>query len=100
MSQALIDEFNGGMMENLTEARYNSTRVLQMMHEHGGLETAQILLATDHESEGYTAMWEGGRLDLTVEALVLEPRFRPLFSDQERLTAQCRLERYEFIVQQ
>jgi hypothetical protein len=60
MSQSLIDQFDACMMENyrraLSEAHYNSTRVLQMMHDHGGLETAHILLATDHVSEGYTAM--------------------------------------------
>lgn len=40
-----------------------------MLHEHGGLQTARILIHAATVSEGYTALWERG-LDLTVEALI------------------------------
>jgi hypothetical protein len=56
-----------------TEVGYNATRYLQMLHNHRGLETARLLVLADQPSEGYTALWEQGRLDLTVEALVLQP---------------------------
>lgn len=74
------------------EAGYNATRYLQMLQEHRGLETAKILLHASHVSDGYTALWERGRLDLTVEALILEKKWYPLFSDQEREIARKRLE--------
>ena len=38
-----------------------------MLHEHRGLETARILLHASSVSEGYVALWERKRLDLTVE---------------------------------
>lgn len=103
MSRGLIAEFDARMMDNyrraLSEVGYNSTRVLQMMFEHGGFETAHTLLATSNVSEGYTAMWERGRLDLTVEALVLEDRFSQLFTDEQLSTARTRLEQYGFTAQ-
>lgn len=79
-----------------SEAGYNATRFLQMLQEHRGLKTARILLHAHHVSDGYTALWERGRLDLTVEALILQRKWYPLFLDQERGIARKRLEDYEY----
>ena len=78
------------------EAKYKATRFHQMLCEHGGLETAQLLLHSKNVSEGYTALWERKRLDLTVEALILNPEWHELFSDIERNIARNRLKEYEF----
>ena len=37
-------------------------------------------------------LWERQRLDLTVEALVVDPRFAHLFTDEEREVARKRLD--------
>ncbi len=73
------------------EAKYNATRFLEMLVNDGGLATAHKLLAADHVSDGFSALWEAGRQDLTVEAVVLQPEFRSLFSDTELRTARERL---------
>ena len=78
------------------EAEYNATRFLHMLTEHGGLETARILLHAKTVSEGYTALWERGRLDLSVEAVILESEWSELFSDEERAIAQRRLKEYGY----
>ena len=78
------------------EAGYNATRYLHMLQEHRGVETAKILLHAPHVSDGYTALWERGRLDLTVEALILQKKWYSLFSDQEREIAQKRLRDYNY----
>ena len=75
---------------------YNATRYLSMLSEHGGRETARILLHAATVSEGYAALWERGRLDLTVEAAILEPEWHALFSDVERQTAVARLREYGY----
>jgi hypothetical protein len=62
-----------------------------MLSEHGGLVTAQRLLAAPTASEGFTALWERQRLDLTVEAQVVQPRFAPLFTEEELDVARQRL---------
>jgi hypothetical protein len=79
-----------------SEAGYNATRFLGMVNDHGGLETARILLLSQVVSEGYTALWERGRLDLTVEAIILEPAWDALFTDDERRVAVKRLLNYGY----
>jgi hypothetical protein len=71
------------------QAGYNATRFLQMLGEHGGVETARRLLP--HMSDGFAQLWQRNRLDLTVESLILEPRWHALFSDSERDIARDRL---------
>jgi len=79
------------------EANYNATRFLQMLHENGGLETAHILINAPTVSDGYTALWKRGRLDLTVEALILDnPEYHSLFTDDELRSAKNRLIDYQY----
>ncbi|HEX7556465.1 MAG TPA: hypothetical protein VF338_07555 [Leptolinea sp.] len=76
---------------------YNATRFLQMISNNGGLKTAKKLLATSEPSDGFTVLWEHGRLDLTVENLVLNPKYSELFAAEEFATAKMRLKAYGFI---
>jgi hypothetical protein len=80
------------------EAGYNATRYLQMLHDQGGVGTAQTLLHATQVSEGYTALWERKRLDLTVEALALQPEWRELFTPEELDIARQRLQQYGYQV--
>ncbi|MHB1424171.1 MAG: hypothetical protein ACYC3I_13430 [Gemmataceae bacterium] len=97
----LEDRFNAAMWDFYrrvtVEARYNPTRLFDMLNRHSGLETAKILLQTNTVSVEYTALWERGRLDLTVEALIHDdPEYHPLFTDEERASARRRLEEYKY----
>jgi hypothetical protein len=75
------------------EVKYNATVFHQMLTDHGGLETARILIFADTVSDGYAALWELRRLDLTVEALILDhPEYKSLFTDEEFDIARRRLE--------
>ena len=100
MSSALATEFNEGMLNIYrrakAEAGYNATRFLSMVTDRGGLDTARYLLHAPVVSEGYTALWERNRLDLTVEAMILQPRWKTLFSDDERRIAIQRLRDYGY----
>jgi hypothetical protein len=80
-----------------SEAKYTATRYFQMLADHGGLETARILLHANSISDGYTALWTRGRLDLTVEALIHDQaEYHELFTDEERELARKRLEEYRY----
>ncbi len=78
------------------EAGYNATRFLRMVTEMGGYETARTLIHAPAVSEGYTALWERERLDLTVEAVILQSEWRDLFSELEREIARRRLAEYGY----
>ena len=77
------------------ECDYTPTYFLRMVSEHGGLEAARRLLATERPSYGFVRLWECGRLDLSVEAHVLKPEFAPLFTEAELDTARSRLAQYQ-----
>lgn len=55
-----------------SEANYHASYFLSMLAEHGSLATARRLLRSPAVSDGFAALWERGRLDLTVEALVVQ----------------------------
>lgn len=73
------------------ECGYHATRFLNMLRERGGLQTAKYLLHAPNLSDGFTALWERERLDLTVEALVLRKPWCDLFDQEELAIARKRL---------
>ncbi|MBQ1074706.1 AAA family ATPase [Micromonospora sp. C31] len=73
------------------EANYHASLLLRMVTEKGGLATARQLLQHPVVSDGFTALWERGRVDLTAEAVVIRPRFRSLFTDEELAIASNRV---------
>jgi hypothetical protein len=91
--------FHNRMLGIYTAAKaigYNATRFLSMVTDHGGLETARTLLHASTVSDGYTALWERNRLDLTVEAVILEPQWSRLFTPAELKVAVARLREHGF----
>ncbi|MFD0883777.1 DUF262 domain-containing protein [Streptosporangium algeriense] len=78
------------------EANYHATYFLSMLAEHGSLVTARRLLHAPTVSDGFAALWERGRLDLTVEALVVQPRFVDLFTPAEVEIARHRLGQFGY----
>lgn len=100
MNQPLELAFHEAMLniyrKAKSEAKYNAVRFLQMVTDHGGLEAAHILINSNTVSEGYTALWERGRLDLTVEAMILDnEKYHTLFSEEELAICAKRLKQYE-----
>jgi hypothetical protein len=82
------------------EAGYNAGYFLRMVEEVGGLEAARRLLRASAVSSGFTVLWEKGRLDLSVEAVVLQDRFSGLFTEEELDIARDRLAEYGYKVDQ
>ena len=55
------------------------------------LKNAKRVLSGSRFSEGFDALADKGRLDLTLEALVIDKRFTALFTDEEANAALERL---------
>jgi len=97
----LESEFNESMLNIYrrakSEAKYNAIIFLQMVTDHGGLEAAKRLINATNISDGYTALWERGKLELTVEATVLEnEKYHPLFTAEELAICRKRLTDYHY----
>jgi 5-methylcytosine-specific restriction protein A len=96
-------QFHKEMLNIYEEARkigYNASRFKQMVANQGGYVVAKKLINNNTPSDGFVSLWELGRLDLTVEALILKEEYRPLFSDEERELVINRLKEYGFEVPQ
>jgi hypothetical protein len=79
------------------EAGYNASVYLQMLVDKGGLAAAKYLINKSQPSEGYTHLYERGRLDLTVEAMVVNgTEWHALFDKDELARAKKRLQAYGF----
>ena len=101
---SLEKEFHQAMVQIYHKAKeecgYNATRFLQMVANDGGLKAAKKLLATPYPSDGFAELWRKHRLDLSMENLVLNPKYRSLFTDQEIEIARERLYAYGFTPQE
>ena len=75
---------------------YRPTYFLQLINEHGGVIAAKRLLRAAEPQSGLIKLWELDRLDISAEALVLQERWRTLFSDDERHAARERLRDYRY----
>ena len=59
--------------------------------EADGMKNAHRILTGNRESDGFNLLAQKGRLDLSLEALVIDKRFTALFSDDEANNALDRL---------
>lgn len=99
MATSLEDEFHQEM-EYIYHAAisldYRPTYFLRMVHEHGGVAAARQLLSAPVAQSGLTKLWERELLHRSMEALVIQERWKPLFSDAERGTALERLQAFGY----
>jgi hypothetical protein len=80
-----------------SEADYTAAIFLRMLNDRRGLATAKYLINCSKLSDGYTQLYERGRIDLTVEVLVVEdPKWHELFSPEEIAAAAARLRKYGY----
>lgn len=94
----IFDEAMFGIYKQAKEqADYTASVFLRMLTDRGGLETARFLINASKPSDGYTALYEKGRLDLTVEAMILEnEQWHELFTQEELERAKVRLMQYGY----
>jgi len=87
------EELRDAYHEAKTKCGYNAMRFVRMLAQHGGVETARRLLDTGSKAQtGLTTLWQCQRTDLSVEAKVLIPKYKALFSETLRRAAQKRLD--------
>lgn len=88
-------DFQRAMLGVYGQARdlgYPATRFKQMIDKYGGVQAAKRLLAKTDLQSGLMWLWEHGALAISMEALVLEEHFQPLFTELELAEAHRRLE--------
>lgn len=76
----------------LMQAGYKAAKFLEMVTMQGGLAAAKTLLHTDYLPYGFAELWERGRLDLTMEYMLIQPPWNSLFTEEELAVARKRLD--------
>ncbi len=95
----LEKEFHGAMLATYDEAAKHGYRprvFLEMVEKFGGVGAARRLLRGTQQT-GLMRLHKLGLLHISMEALVLQDRFRSLFSEQERAEAKRRLNALGYI---
>lgn len=76
---------------------YTPTWYLDMVVSEGPVVTAERLITSEVPASGYARLFEAGRLDLTVEALIVEnERFHRFFAPEVVEAARARLKQYRY----
>jgi hypothetical protein len=90
--------FHKSMMgiADFANQQYFGMRFRQMIEEHGAVDTAKRLLEAREIQTGLHRLWELGSLDKSMEALVIQERFRELFTPAEINEARRRLEELNY----
>ena len=81
-----------GTIEAARKRGYVPTYFMQMLAEHGGVETAKRLLGKSEPQTGLFELWQLDLLHESMEAVVLLEKFRLLFTEVELTEARRRLE--------
>jgi hypothetical protein len=87
-------DFLDALQDAVNECRrigYKPTGFMGMIANSNAFEAVRTLLHKREPSDGFSTLWEKGRLDLTVEAIVLKPEWRGYFTEDERKIARRRL---------
>lgn len=71
--------------------------LLAMIRKEGGYRTAVILVRREKPSRRFHRLSDQGRLDLSVEALILQPQWNGLFSLAVRIIAYRRLVEHGYL---
>ena len=60
------------------------------------IKVTKRLIHKEGGTSGFTTLFENMRMDLSVEKIILEPRYRVLFSDEDLQAAYGRLKQFEY----
>lgn len=88
------------LVRSMQECRligYDPREFARMFNQHGPVGSVQLLLSTNLPSSGFFRLWSLKRLDLTVEAIALDPEHAGLFGAPELEEARRRLRALGFI---
>ncbi len=71
---------------------YNPIRITEMLNRYGGKGTAERLVRSGEIQDGIRRIVAMGYPKLSVESIMLEPEFKPLFAEADLAAARWRLD--------
>ena len=78
------------------ELKHKSPRLIDLINKHGGYEAAIKYLVTESAVQDFAVLWENQRLDLSVEALIVNEKYRDIFDEAIVKTCDKKLQEYSY----
>lgn len=78
------------------ELKYKSPRLMDLINKYGGYEAAVKYITTENNVQDFAVLWENERLDLSVEALITNNRYRDLFMEDIVKYCDRKLQEYSY----
>lgn len=75
---------------------YTPSYLIQMLNNNSAVNVARQLITKDTGTSGFIKLWEKKRLDLTIEALVIQEKYKELFTKEEIEISCNRLKEYGY----
>jgi hypothetical protein len=75
---------------------YFPNRFAEMITNNGAVATAKQLVMKNESTEGFTKLCLNKKLHLSIEAYVISPKYKELFTEEEIQKSKNRLEEYGY----
>jgi len=93
-------DFDKRVQQSIDEMRekynYSPTVLINMIDKHGTIEAVRRLINSSKTPYGFTKLWELNALDLSLEAIILEEKWKNLFSEEDRKKAKKKLIKHDY----
>ena len=86
------------VIRELIDTGHYPVRLLSMLGHHGPVITAVHFVMAQRDPEGFESLIVSRRMDLTVEAIILQEPFRPLFVPEVLERAEQKLREVGYLV--
>ena len=83
-------------IEEMISYGYKPQIFITMCNEEGAVNASKDVINSEKITDGFTRLWELGKLKLSVENIIQEPEWHELFSDDDRKKSKKRLKDYGF----
>ncbi|OON96337.1 MAG: hypothetical protein ATN36_05670 [Epulopiscium sp. Nele67-Bin005] len=80
----------------IKDVKYKCPTLLTQINKYGGYEAVIKYIGTDANTVDFGVLWEAQRLDLTVEALITDEKFRNIFPEEIVSFCENRLNDYNY----
>lgn len=80
-----------GAIADCRSLGYDPSVWMRMVKDHGAVEAARRLIKSSELQDGLKRLLRMGRIELTVEYVIIQERWHDLFTEDERRAAEWRL---------
>ncbi|MBD7914667.1 hypothetical protein H9660_05865 [Clostridium sp. Sa3CUN1] len=82
--------------ETDAQCNFKAAGFFQMIQTEGAITTAKEIINNSEVTEGFIKLAECNRLDLSLEALVIQDKYKELFTPKERKICINRLKKHGY----